>query len=62
MISILNKFFDTDSFDRNNILHLIDKIEIDAQHEHLKIKIYFKFKKHDFILTKELMFCVIWLR
>ena len=44
MRNIVNKFFDTDSFDRNDILQLIDKIEIGAQCEHHKIKIHFKFK------------------
>ena len=44
MINIINKFFNTDSFDRNDVLQLIDKIEIDTQHEHPKIKIHFKFK------------------
>lgn len=43
MLSIINKFFDTDSFDRNDILQLIDKIEIGAHVEHPKIKIHFKF-------------------
>ena len=44
MLNIVNKVFDTDSFDRNDILQLIDKIEISAHIEHLKIKIHFKFK------------------
>lgn len=44
MLSIINNFFDTDSFDRNGILQLIDKIEIGAHIEHPKIKIHFKFK------------------
>lgn len=43
MLSIINGFFDTDSFDRNDILQLIDKIEIGAHIEHPKIKIHFKF-------------------
>lgn len=43
MLSIINGFFDTDSFDRNDILELIDKIEIGAHIEHHKIKIHFKF-------------------
>jgi len=43
MLNIINKFFDTDSFDRNDILQLIDKIEIGAHIEHPKIKIHFKF-------------------
>ncbi|MBR5227875.1 MAG: zinc ribbon domain-containing protein [Clostridia bacterium] len=46
MLSIINKFFDTDSFDRNHILQLIDKIEICAHIEQPKIKIYFKFKNN----------------
>ncbi len=45
MLNIVNKFFDTDSFDRNDILQLIDKIEIGAHIEHPKIKIHFKFSK-----------------
>lgn len=44
MLNIINKFFDADSFDRNDILQLVDKIEIGAQYEHPKIKIHFKFK------------------
>lgn len=44
MLNVINKFFDTDSFDRNTILQLIDKIEIGAHIDHSKIKIYFKFK------------------
>ncbi len=43
MLNIVNKFFDTDSFDRNDILQLIDKIEIGAHIEHPKIKIHYKF-------------------
>lgn len=43
MLNIINKFFDTDVFDRNDILQLIDKIEIGAHIEHPKIKIHFKF-------------------
>lgn len=43
MISVINKFFDADSFARNDILQLIDKIEIGAQCEQHKIKIHFKF-------------------
>lgn len=44
MLNIVNKFFDIDSFDRNDILQLIDKIDIGTQHEPTKIKIHFKFK------------------
>lgn len=44
--SIINSYFSVDSFDRNDILQLIEKIEIGAHIEHPKIKIYFKFKKH----------------
>lgn len=44
MLNVINKFFDTDSFDRNDILQLIDKIEIDTHIGRLKIKIHFKFK------------------
>jgi len=43
MISVINKFLDADSFNRNDILQLIDKIEIGAHIEHPKIKIHFKF-------------------
>lgn len=43
MLNIVKKFFNTDSFDRNDILQLIDKIEISTQYEHPKIKIHFKF-------------------
>ena len=43
MMSIINNFFDTESFERNDILQLIDKIEIGAHIEHPKIKIHFKF-------------------
>ena len=44
MLNSINKFFETDSFNRNDILQLIDKIEIGAHIEQPKIKIYFKFK------------------
>ena len=43
MINVINNFFDNESFDRNDILQLIDKIEIGAHIEHQKIKIHFKF-------------------
>ena len=43
IISVINKFLDADSFNRNDILQLIDKIEISAHIEHPKIKIHFKF-------------------
>ena len=43
ILNSINKFFDTDSFNRNDILQLIDKIEIGAHIEHPKIKIHFKF-------------------
>ena len=46
MLSIINKFFDSDSFDRNDILQLIDKIEIGAHIEHPKIKIHFKLRNN----------------
>lgn len=47
MISIINKLFVTDSFERNDILQLIDKIEIDAHIEHLKYKIKIHFMFND---------------
>lgn len=43
ILNIINKFFDSDSFGRNDILQLIEKIEIGAHIEHPKIKIHFKF-------------------
>lgn len=43
MINVINNFFDNNSFDRNDILQLIDKIEIGAHIEHHKIKIHYKF-------------------
>lgn len=46
LLSIINNYFSVDSFNRNDILQLIDKIEIGTHIEHPKIKIYFKFKKH----------------
>lgn len=44
IISFVNKFFNNDSFDRNDILQLIDKIKIGTNTEHHKIKIHFKFE------------------
>ena len=41
MLQLVDKFLNTESITRNDILQLIDKIEIGAQCEHLKI--YFKF-------------------
>lgn len=41
MLQLIDKFLNTDTISRNDILQLIDKIEIGAQCEHLKI--YFKF-------------------
>ena len=46
MISVINKFFNTKSFERNDILQLIDRIEIGVHIEHHKIKIHFKFKNN----------------
>ena len=43
MINIIDKVINTNSFGRNDILQLIDKIEIAAHIEHPKIKIHFKF-------------------
>lgn len=43
MLNVINNFFNANSFDRNDILQLIDKIEIGAHIEHPKIKIHFKF-------------------
>lgn len=43
MLNVINNFFDTDSFERNDIFQLIDKIEIGAYIEPPKIKIHFKF-------------------
>lgn len=41
MLQLVDKFLNTDTISRNDILQLIDKIEIGAHIEHLKI--YFKF-------------------
>lgn len=41
ILQLVDKFLNTDTISRNDILQLIDKIEIGAQYEHLKI--YFKF-------------------
>ena len=41
MLQLVNKFLNTETITRNDILQLIDKIEIGAQCEHLKI--FFKF-------------------
>ena len=41
MIQLVNKFLNTETITKNDILQLIDKIEIGAHIEHLKI--YFKF-------------------
>ena len=41
MLQLVNKFLNTENITRNDILQLIDKIEIGAHIEHLKI--YFKF-------------------
>lgn len=41
ILQLVDKFLNTDTISRNDILQLIDKIEIGAQCEHLKI--YFKF-------------------
>ena len=41
MLQLVDKFLKTETVTRNDILQLIDKIEIGAQCEHLKI--YFKF-------------------
>ena len=41
MLQLVDKFLNTDTISRNDILQLIDKIEISAQCEHLKI--FFKF-------------------
>ena len=43
IVNITNKYFTANSFDRNDILQLIDKIQIGAHIEHPKIKIHFKF-------------------
>lgn len=42
-LHLVNKFLNTDTISRNDILQLIDKIEIGAQCEHPKVKMYFKF-------------------
>lgn len=41
VLQLVDKFLNTDTISRNDILQLIDKIEIGAHIEHLKI--YFKF-------------------
>lgn len=41
MLQVVDKFLNTKNISRNDILQLIDKIELGAQYEHLKI--YFKF-------------------
>ena len=41
MLQLIDKFLNTETVTRNDILQLIDKIEIGAQCEHLKI--FFKF-------------------
>lgn len=43
IVSVVNNFFYSNNFYRNDILLLIDKIEIDAHDKHPKIKIHFKF-------------------
>lgn len=43
MLQLVDKFLNTENITRNDILQLIDKIEIGAQCEHPKIKIFFKF-------------------
>ena len=43
MLQLVNKFLNTENITRNDILQLIDKIEIGAQCEHPKIKMFFKF-------------------
>ena len=41
MLQLVDKFLNTENITRNDILQLVDKIEIGAHCEHLKI--YFKF-------------------
>lgn len=43
ILQLVNKFLNIENITRNDILQLIDKIEIGAQCEHTKIKIFFKF-------------------
>lgn len=43
MLQLVDKFLNIENITRNDILQLIDKIEIVAQCEHFKIKIFFKF-------------------
>ena len=43
MIQLVDNFLNTANITRNYILQLVDKIEIGAQCEHPKIKIFFKF-------------------
>ena len=43
MIQLVDNFLNTANITRNDILQLIDKIEIGAQCEHTKLKIFFKF-------------------
>ena len=43
MLQLVDKFLNTENITRNDILQLIDKIEIGAQCEHPKVKMYFKF-------------------
>lgn len=43
MLQLVDKFLNTDTISRNDILQLIDKIELDTQCEHPKIKIFLKF-------------------
>lgn len=43
MLQLVDRFLNIENITRNDILQLIDKIEIDYQCEHLKIKIFFKF-------------------
>ena len=43
IISAINDLFNANTFDRNDILQLIEKIEIGAHIEHPKIKMHFNF-------------------
>ena len=43
IVSVVNNFFNSNNFYRNDILLLIDKIEIGAHDKPHKIKIHFKF-------------------
>ena len=43
MLQLVDNFLNTKNITRNDILQLVDKIEIGAQCEQTKIKIFFKF-------------------